>query len=148
MRIQEITPLGVGSEESVRNAAAALMPVIFEAAQENGMEVVSCAEDIDLTPYGIQPGKCVDDAYIKKIFGIDVNRKKDPAQRKACGCVVSRDIGMYDSCIFGCRYCYATSSFKLAKTNYLAHDSDSPSLVGRYEVASQSESNKQPTLWD
>lgn len=35
---------------------------------------------------------------------------KDPSRRKACRCVVSRDIGMYDSCVYGCPYCYATSS--------------------------------------
>ena len=45
-----------------------------------------------------------------KVFNINVNHQKDPVQRMACGCVVSRDIGMYDSCPFNCAYCYATSS--------------------------------------
>jgi DNA repair photolyase len=58
---------------------------------------------------------------------------KDPAQRKACGCVVSRDIGMYESCPFGCRYCYATRSFDQARANFGSHDPESPLLLGWHE---------------
>ncbi len=102
-------------------------------AASHQMEIVSCAEDLDLAPFGIRPGKCVDDAYIFKTFGIRVGAQKDPNQRKLCGCVVSRDIGMYDSCLFGCQYCYATSSFETAKSNHASHRPDSPSLIGWYE---------------
>ena len=102
-----------------------LMCRLAELAGENGMEIVSCAEEVDLRPFGILPGKCVDDRVIAEAFGIEVPKTKDPAQRKACGCVVSRDIGMYESCLFGCRYCYATKSFDQAKANY---DSPRPGL--------------------
>ena len=102
-------------------------------AGENGMEIVSCAEEIDLRPFGILPGKCVDDRVIAEAFGIEVPRTKDPAQRKACGCVVSRDVGMYESCLFGCQYCYATKSFDQARANFDSHDPDSPSLLGWHE---------------
>jgi DNA repair photolyase len=44
--------------------------------------------------------------------------------------VVSRDIGMYDSCLHGCAYCYATTSFERARRNHAAHDPRSPSLLG------------------
>ncbi len=110
-----------------------LMRRLAELAGENGMEIVSCAEEIDLRPFGILPGKCVDDRVIAEAFGIDVPRTKDPAQRKACGCVVSRDVGMYESCLFGCRYCYATKSFDQARANFDSHDPKSPSLLGWHE---------------
>ncbi len=110
-----------------------LMSVIVRAAHENDMLIQSCAEDLDLTIYGIQPGKCIDDENITAIFGLEVNHRKDPGQRKACGCVVSKDIGMYDSCLFNCPYCYATGNFERAKENYKRHDSESPSLVGWYD---------------
>ena len=95
-----------------------LMRGLAKLARENGMEIVSCAEEIDLRPFGILPGKCVDDRVIAEAFGVDVTGTKDPTQRKACGCVVSRDVGMYESCLFGCNYCYATKSFDQAKVNF------------------------------
>ncbi len=98
------------------------------------MEIVSCAEEVDLRPFGILPGKCVDDRVIAEAFGIEVPGTKDPAQRKACGCVASRDVGMYESCLFGCQYCYATKSFERAQANFDSHDPDSPSLLGRGEA--------------
>ncbi len=113
-------------------AARDLLLQLAETARVYGMEIVSCAEELDLRPYGIAPGKCVDDDYIARTFGLRPAGKKDPSQREACGCVVSKDVGMYDSCLFGCQYCYATSSFEAAKRNHDAHDPLSPSLVGWY----------------
>jgi len=98
-------------------------------ASANGIEIVSCAEKLDLQPYGVRPGKCIDDELIQKVFGLRVSPVKDPGQRTKCGCVISKDIGMYDSCLFDCRYCYATSSFERARLNYSIHDPESPSLL-------------------
>jgi hypothetical protein len=114
---------------------AALMRRLAKTAGENGLEIVSCAEEIDLRPFGILPGKCVDDRVIAEAFGVEVPAVKDPVQRRACGCVVSRDVGMYESCLFGCRYCYAVKSFDRARLNYESHDPESPSLVGWHETA-------------
>ena len=110
-----------------------LMCALGELARVNGMDIVSCAEEIDLRPFGIRPGKCVDNEVIAEAFGVDVPGTKDPTQRNACGCVVSRDIGMYESCLFGCQYCYATKSFDKARANFQEHDPNSPSLLGWYE---------------
>ncbi len=107
---------------------AGLVRSLVDTAVQNDMELVSCAEEIDLTGYGVQPGKCVDAELLARLFGLQLAVRKDPGQRPACGCVVSRDIGMYDSCLFGCQYCYATSSFTRAAANYAAHDPAAPSL--------------------
>ena len=107
-----------------------LMSNLVEIAVDHGMEINSCAEMVDLLPYGIHPGKCVDDAYIKQVFGMDVSHKKDTSQRAACGCVVSKDIGIYNTCLFACRYCYATDNLARAQARHARHDPDSPMLVG------------------
>ncbi|MFH1038604.1 MAG: DUF1848 domain-containing protein [PVC group bacterium] len=105
------------------------MASLARSAQKNGMEIVSCSEGIDLTPYGITPGKCIDDQLIRRVFGIEVKGRKDPGQRRLCHCVLSRDIGVYDTCTFGCRYCYATASFQRAAENYRRHNPAAASLI-------------------
>ncbi len=105
------------------------MNSLARIANENKMEIVSCAEEPGLTKYNIRPGKCIDDDYIERIFGTNVSHKKDPSQRKACGCVVSKDIGVYNTCLSGCQYCYATISFEQAKVLYENPNPGSTSMV-------------------
>jgi hypothetical protein len=80
--------------------------------------------------YGF-PGRCIDGDLIRDLFGLQVDQTKDPGQREACGCIVSKDIGMYDSCLHGCMYCYANlslqSSIEKRKTS---HNPLSASLLG------------------
>lgn len=43
---------------------------------------------------------------------------KDKGQRECCGCIISKDIGQYDTCSHQCIYCYANSSPQTANNNY------------------------------
>ncbi len=133
-RLRALAKQGVELVDCDGETLGDLMRALAQTAAENDMEIVSCAEPIDLQSYGIRPGKCVDDEYIAHVFGLEVAHAKDPSQREACGCVVSRDIGMYESCLFGCQYCYATSSFQRARVNYAGHDPNSPSLLDGHEA--------------
>lgn len=81
---------------------------LTSAAAEHGMAIQSCAEDPRLAALGVTPGKCIDDEFIRRAFGISVPGRKDPHQREQCGCVISRDIGVSDTCRHQCEYCYAT----------------------------------------
>jgi DNA repair photolyase len=116
-------------DDHLRNLSRALV----EIAASHDMNLVSCAEEFDLRPYGVQPGKCIDDNLIAQVFGLAVTSKKDPHQRQACGCVLSKDIGMYDTCPFNCVYCYATKSPSNVERNRAQHDANSPSLIGWHE---------------
>ncbi len=115
--------------EDIPEVKDKFLPEISQIAYKYGIRLFSCAESCDLSAYGIQHGKCIDDGYIKEVFNIEVNNQKDPGQREACGCVKSRDIGMYDTCLFGCQYCYATTSFARARENHRKHDPNSPCLI-------------------
>ncbi len=131
-RLRSVAVQGIALlEEPVERwpGLAPLLTGLVQIAAGHGMEIVSCAEEIDLARHGVRPGKCIDDDYIHTAFGLRVGGAKDPGQRAACGCVASRDIGMYDSCLFGCQYCYATSSFARARTNHAAHDPLASSLL-------------------
>ena len=56
--------------------------------------------------------------------------KKDAGQRRECCCVESIDIGAYDTCTGGCKYCYAVHSLESAKKKIQQHDPQSPLLIG------------------
>ncbi|WP_049804032.1 DUF1848 family protein [Desulfosporosinus acidiphilus] len=107
------------------------MKAISDLAGENGMEIYSCAETVDLESCNISPGKCIDDQYIRSVFGVKAASVKDKSQRLECGCIPSKDIGVYDTCLYYCAYCYA-GTFRSGEDK--RHFLDSPSLIGRYEV--------------
>ncbi len=106
-----------------------LLRDLSRIAGEQGLKISSCAEPEDWSPWGVRPGKCIDEQLLNELFGLGLPDKKDSRQREACGCVESRDIGMYDTCCFGCVYCYATSSFDRARERMARHDPEATSLI-------------------
>lgn len=95
-----------------------------------GMQIQSCAEVVDTGEVGIPHGKCVDDQLLRDVFGIALSDKKDQGQRDACGCVKSIDVGVYNTCLHECSYCYATFNKELVLKNRRSHDPSSPFLIG------------------
>jgi hypothetical protein len=128
-RLSGLREKGIEVMECEEKAFGELMGFMAAVALDRGMALSGCAQEKDLTGYGVLPGKCIDDGQIREVLGLEVNHAKDPSQRKACRCVVSKDIGMYDTCLYGCAYCYATTNFDKAKENYRRHDPASPALV-------------------
>jgi len=102
-------------------------------ARENGFELRTCAETIDLDALGIKHGCCVDGQLIERLTGCELTAKKDPNQRGECGCLESVDIGQYNTCRHGCRYCYANFNPQSVKTFSERHDPASPFLTGGSE---------------
>lgn len=105
---------------------------IGKISEKYHLPVYTCAEKADLSRFGIMPGACIDKERIQRILGYRLDVKKAAGQRKACGCAESLDIGVYDTCIHGCRYCYATGtgSAENAVKKYEQHDPKSPLLIG------------------
>jgi len=124
-------------------------------AKENGMQIASCAETIDLEECGIEHNSCIDKKLVEEIIGCKIKTSKDKNQRKECGCVESMEVGTYNTCLNGCKYCYANYSKESVVGNYKAYDVNSPILCGQLmegdkvtERAVKSIREEQISLWD
>lgn len=115
--------------EEVDHIASAFSSI----AKESNLRLRTCAEAVDLHKYGIAHGCCIDGELISEITGWKMAAKKDPNQRQECGCLESIDIGQYNTCRHGCKYCYANFNMQSVATLSQKHDPNSPFLIGNIE---------------
>lgn len=129
-------------EFSLYNFAGTLSMI----ARENGMTVCSCAENIDLSGCGIEHNCCIDLKLIEEITGCRIHAGKDKNQRTDCGCVESIDIGTYNTCRNGCKYCYANENQNCVMENCGRYDVSSPLLCGVLAEEDQVKERKTASL--
>ncbi|OPX69085.1 MAG: hypothetical protein A4E37_00645 [Methanoregulaceae archaeon PtaB.Bin056] len=113
---------------------------LSEMNSEWGLLLSACGEERDLSSYGISRGQCISGDLIKEEFchdkalmqfigepgtkrvkqpgSIPFRHLRDPGQRGACGCIASKDIGQYSTCMHLCRYCYANASARAVEANF------------------------------
>lgn len=122
------------------------------------LTLATCAEDTDLEVYGIEHNSCIDRNLMMRLFADDeelmyylnygqlperdifgryIPKKKkdakafkDKGQRSICGCMMSKDIGIYDTCRHFCVYCYANAGREKVKKNAAKHLEEGESLIG------------------
>ena len=99
-------------------------------AKNKNIQIETCTEEIDISIFGINPTKCIDDKLIDKLFNKNLSAVKDKNQRQECGCVQSIDIGMYNTCSHGCVYCYATFNDITVQSNRQKHNPSSALFLG------------------
>lgn len=78
-----------------------------QIAAKYSLVIETCAEQIDLQKVGIQHGSCIDRKLIERLLGCKLIGGKDKNQRTECGCFESIEVGSYNTCLNGCKYCYA-----------------------------------------
>ena len=101
-----------------------------EIAAKYGLYIQICGTNDDYSHYGIHPSGCMTLEIMGKANGIAFRNLKHKGMRQGCHCIENRDIGAYDTCMNGCKYCYANKHPDKAVENYKVHDPDSPLLLG------------------
>lgn len=129
---------------------------IQAAWREKGWDVTlaTCGEEASYP--GIEHNRCIDGELMERVFAEDRQlvyylrtgkfvepdlfgsfpplpaegrNLKDKGQRATCGCMVSKDIGMYNTCRHFCVYCYANTSRECVLGNASRHNDESESLI-------------------
>jgi hypothetical protein len=118
-----LAPLDVPQDQRLR-----LLLDLRDMAAAHGLALATCCQPAEYAAAGIAASRCLDGDWIASRTGRTVDATRDPGQRPGCNCAKSRDIGAYDRCLFGCAYCYATTSFDRACDAYARHDPDGVSL--------------------
>ncbi|UCH94634.1 MAG: DUF1848 domain-containing protein [Candidatus Aminicenantes bacterium] len=121
---------GFNIKELAQKEMVRLAGMLSRVAEKYHIEMVTCAEEVDLSPVGIRHGKCIDDKLISRIIGYPLEVNKDKHQRKTCCCVESIDIGAYNTCGHICLYCYANFDEQVVRKNQARHNPGSPLLLG------------------
>ncbi|MGN0241108.1 MAG: DUF1848 domain-containing protein [Candidatus Weimeria sp.] len=98
-----------------------------------GMTIKPCGEGDELTVYGADCSGCMTVQTCEKAIHRRLSVPKMAGARKECACIITCDIGAYNTCGHLCRYCYANYSAELVRHNMSLYDPDSPFLIGGSE---------------
>jgi len=99
-------------------------------AAKYGLKLQSCACEDNYHRYGIRGGGCLTPRILSRANDVDFKKTSLKGFRKGCECMNYSDIGEYNTCINGCKYCYANKNKRVARRNYRLHDENSPILIG------------------
>lgn len=109
---------------------------LSELNESWGLQLATCSEPIALEQFNIEHNRCIDPELIAHLALNDAvlqnflfNARTDGGQRKHCGCILSKDIGTYNTCPHGCAYCYANTTPRSALASYHRHNSYNDSIL-------------------
>jgi len=127
--IRTMNSRGIFPHERTNESISIIGEGLDRLSRHWNLPVVTCAEETYMRDFGIMSGSCIDPLYImmqfpehslvknilshyreNTLFGSEdsfYHSLKDPGQRPRCRCMISKDIGRYNTCTLGCLYCYA-----------------------------------------
>ncbi len=123
INMPELIPL-TGEDKEV------LAEGIGTIAKKHGIYIQTCGINGDYTHYGIHRSGCMTLDIFGQANGVKFKSLKHKGMRQGCQRIENRDIGAYDTCMNGCKYCYANKNPHKAFENHKLHNPLSPLLIG------------------
>jgi hypothetical protein len=105
---------------------------IRDLAAEAGVPFTVCCSPALQAALRCDPASCNGWEWVTRVY--PRLRSFPPLRRRptreGCACSRELDIGVYDTCTLGCRYCYAVRDPARARSNRRRHDPEGPCLLG------------------
>lgn len=118
---------GIAWRDPPPDEKRALLARLAEIAADHRIAATLCTQP-DLAGPGLGEARCIDAGRLSDIAGHPI-AARESGNRAGCRCVLSRDIGAYDTCPHGCVYCYAVADRDRAVANFRAHDPEGERLT-------------------
>ena len=99
----------------------------------HGIRLVSCCEGDELAPFGVDCSGCMTLSTYENVLDCRLRAPRQPKTSRGCLCHLSADVGAYNTCGHGCRYCYANADEAAVRRGMAGHDPLSPLLVGHLQ---------------
>lgn len=117
-------------------------------AARHGIRLKSCCEGDELAPFGVDCSGCMTLSTYEDALGLRLNAPRAASRSRECLCHLSADIGAYNTCAHGCRYCYANYDEASVRRAMAQHDPASPLLVGHVQPEDVVQEAKQASWVD
>ncbi len=99
-------------------------------AKKHNIIIQTCATNGNYEKYNINPSGCMTSEILGTANNITFKSLKHSGNRNDCNCMENRNIGDYDTCPNGCKYCYANQNPKIALENFKKHNPDYDMILG------------------
>ena len=115
-------------------------------AKKYNMIIQTCATETNYKDFGILHSGCLTSEILGQANSIKFKSIKHSVNRKNCQCIESRNIGDYDTCPNGCKYCYANQNPEIAKINYQKHNPNFDLILGNLQDTDEIQLSNQKSL--
>ena len=93
--------------------------------------------------FGILQSGCMTSEILGNANNITFKKVRHSGNRQGCKCIENRNIGDYDTCPNGCKYCYANKNPHIAQENYKKHNPNDLMILGNLKPTDEIQQSNQ-----
>lgn len=116
---------------------------IGSIAKKHNMIIQTCATIEDFKQFRILQTGCMTSEILGKANNITFKKVRHSGNRQGCKCIENRNIGDYDTCPNGCKYCYANKNPQIAQENYKKHNPNDLMILGNLKPTDEIQQSNQ-----